>query len=67
MMHPSEGTGGVQETGGSEMAEKKIQPKAPEKAEPAAGAREATKRDNLQKKRGLQRKRGLSRRGRPGV
>lgn len=29
------------------MAEKKIQPKAPEKAEPAAGARESAERETL--------------------
>ena len=33
------------------MAEKKIQPKAPEKAEPAAGARESAERETLRKQR----------------
>jgi hypothetical protein len=33
------------------MAEKKIQPKAPEKSEPAAGARDAQTRDQKQAQR----------------
>ena len=33
------------------MADKKIQPKAPEKAEPAAGAREAAERETLRKQK----------------
>ena len=38
---------GPRSGGGTEMAEKKIKPKAPEKAEPAAGAREASERGTL--------------------
>lgn len=49
MMRLRDGPRGPADPGGSGMADKKIQPKAPEKAEPAAGARESAERETLKK------------------
>jgi len=45
------GPRGPADPGGSEMADKKIQPKAPEKTEAAAGARESAERETLRQQK----------------
>jgi hypothetical protein len=61
MIAADDGPRGPQRPGGREMADKQIKPKAPEKTEPAAGARDAdeAKRDTLRVRKTLRARKSM--------